>query len=455
MIASWFLLACTSAESGSPAADPGTRVVVVGAGTAGLTAARVLADAGVAVTVLEARDRIGGRTWTTSVGDARVDAGAAWLHGIDENPVADFLYAHDLDVVPDPEAWAVLHDAGVGSALGDSAWTSLDEAADGFEEALPALRDALGDTSVAAARARWIDDEGLDGQAARLARHAVDRWLVELSYAGPVDRVGLQSFGEEGELSGGDHVPVGGYGALVDALADGLDIRTSHPVTAIAHGADGVTLEAAGETFEATHAIVTVPVGVLRAGTLAFAPPLSEARQDALERLDTGNLEKVVLTFAERWWAGSMVYVDADGEGVFPEFHDLSDLAGAPVLVGLYAGGFARELQAGADDAEIVAAALAVLAEVHGTAVPDPVATLVTHWTRDPYARGSYVYLPPGATLDDIAALAEPEGERLLFAGDSTVPDAYGNVHAAVRSGLREARRLGVERPETAGWSDW
>jgi monoamine oxidase len=148
----------------------------------------------------------------------------------------------------------------------------------------------LGDTSVAAARARWIADEGLEGQAARLARHAIDRWLVELEYAGPVDRVGLRSFGEEGALTGGEHFPVGGYGGLVDALAEGLDIRTSHPVTAIAHGEDGVTLLAGGETFEATHAIVTVPVGVLRAGGIAFSPPLSEARRDALERLDTGNL---------------------------------------------------------------------------------------------------------------------------------------------------------------------
>lgn len=278
---------------------------------------------------------------------------------------------------------------------------------------------------------------------------------MELSYAGPVDRVGLGSFAEEGELDGGDHFPVGGYGGMIEALAEGLDIRLSHPVSAITHDEDGVSLEAGGETFEASHAIVTVPVGVLRAGTLAFSPPLSETRRDALDRLDTGNLEKVVLTFAERWWDGSVAYVDPDGEGVFPEFHDLTALAGAPVLVGLYAGGFAREVQAGMGDADIVAAALEVLAEVRGAAVPAPVATLVTHWTTDPYARGSYVYLPTGATLDDLAILAEPEGERLLFAGDSTVPEAYGNVHAAVLSGLREARRLGVGRPATDGWQAW
>jgi monoamine oxidase len=87
--------------------------------------------------------------------------------------------------------------------------------------------------------------------------------------------------------------------------------------------------------------------------------------------------------------------------------------------------------------------------------VPTPAATAVTRWTTDPYARGSYVYLPPGASPDDIDAVAAPVGERLLFAGEGTNRRYYGNVHAAVLSGLREARRLGIERFEVPGWESW
>jgi monoamine oxidase len=87
--------------------------------------------------------------------------------------------------------------------------------------------------------------------------------------------------------------------------------------------------------------------------------------------------------------------------------------------------------------------------------VPLPRSSAVTRWTTDPFALGSYVYLPPGASPEDLSTIAAPEGERLLFAGEGTVPAYYGNVHAAVMSGLREARRLGVNNIQTEGWEDW
>ena len=213
-------------------------------------------------------------------------------------------------------------------------------------------------------------------------------------------------------------------------------------------------MDAGDQTFVGTHALVTVPVGVLRAGAIAFTPPLPAAKTDALERLDTGNLEKVVLTWDERWWDGNIEFVDAAGAGVFPEFYDLTSVAGAPVLVGLYGGRFATSIQEEPSDAAIVEAALDVLAAVYGS-VPTPRATAVTRWTTDPYARGSYVFLPSGASPDDIDAVAAPVGERLLFAGEGTSREYYGNVHAAVLSGLREARRLGVERFDVPGWEGW
>lgn len=451
------LLGCTSDDKGDPGGgpDPDARVLVVGAGMAGLTVARVLHDAGVEVTVLEAKDRLGGRTWTTEVGAATVDLGAAWMHGVEGNPVADFADAHGLAWTADRTRWSTLYDAGSGATLGDPGWALMDEAYTGFEAALPGLKSALGDTTVAEARTRWLDDQGWSGRDRRLASHAIDQWMVELTYGSPVDQTGFAWFWDEPELAGGDQFPVGGYVGVVDALADGLDVRLERPVTAVRHGDDGVELDAGGETFTGTHVVVTVPVGVLRAGRIAFDPPLSAARQDALERLDMGNLEKVVLTWDQAWWSGSLEYVDADGAGVFPEFYDLSEGAGAPVLVGLYGGRFAREVQGAWTDEDIVAGALAVLEEAYGRSIPAPAATAVTRWTEDPYTGGSYVYLPPGASPEDITLLGTPEGERLLFAGEATDPRFYGNVHAAVMSGLREAHRLGVDTIDVPGWEGW
>ncbi|MFT4626228.1 MAG: polyamine oxidase [Myxococcota bacterium] len=450
------MAACSSLERGSPAADPDTRVLVIGAGAAGLTAAQVLHTAGVEVTVLEARHRIGGRVWTADVGAATVDLGGAWLHGTRGNPTADFFDANGLDYVPDRTRWTVLFDEAADQALGDPGWEVMEDAYRDFPRAAPGLRSRLGaGADLADARAQWISDEGLTGQAARLATHAIDQWLVELSYAGPVDEVGLATFWREGELAGGDQFPIGGYGRWITALADDLDIVLDHPVSAVDWRGDEVVVQAGGERFVGTHVIVTVPVGVLQAGVIDFEPDLPRRKRTAVDRMDRGNLEKVVLVWDEPWWSGSIEFVDATGSGRFPEFYDMSELAGAPTLVGLYGGRFAREVQATWSDEAIVAGALEVLATTHGRELPAPSHTAVTHWTTDPFSGGSYLFLPPGATFDDIDALAEPAGPRLMFAGEATDRRHYGNVHAAVMSGLREAHRLGVKRIAVPGWEDW
>jgi polyamine oxidase len=437
-----------------PAPGRGTDgpVIVVGAGMAGLAAARALHDAGRDVIVLEARDRIGGRTVTAPVGGARVDLGASWVHGPRQNPLVDFAATEGLEVVPDRLPWSHVWDQATEE---EARWGAMEDAADRFPRALPRLRGALGDdASVADGRDRWLDDERLTGRDRRFAAFAIDQWLVELTYGSPVDRQSLRWFWEEdGELPGGDHFPVGGYGAWAEALAEDLDLRLSSPVDRVAARDGGVEVAAGGEVFAGSHAIVTVPLGVLQRGAIAFEPPLPPRKQEAIERLEMANLEKVALVWDERWWRGGITFVDRDGDGTFPEFYDMTDLAGRPTLVGLYGGRFARRVQEGWSDAEIVAGALATLREsAPGVAIPAPVATAVTHWTTDPLAGGSYVFLPVGATRDDIEALAAPAGP-VRFAGEATWWLHYGTVHGAVLSGIREARRI-AGAPVTPGFRD-
>ena len=144
-----------------------------------------------------------------------------------------------------------------------------------------------------------------------------------------------------------------------------------------------------------------------------------------------------------------LVAVQARLTGVDPFLEEAAMDLGAPPLKAFWLVMVPYLLPA------IVSGALSTLEAGFGRTIPAPAATAVTHWTRDPYAGGSYTFLPVGASRDDVEALAQPEGDRLLFAGEGTYWRYYGNVHAAVLSGLREAERLGVGTPATAGLEAW
>ena len=222
-------------------------------------------------------------------------------------------------------------------------------------------------------------------------------------------------------------------------------------------GDDGVEVfTAAGQTWSGSHVVVTVPVGVLKSGAIEFEPPLPEEKTAAIERLDMGNVERVVVRFEERWWSpGDLLFVSAAQDGRFPFVVDFTADTGVPTLVAFYGGRYARALQATQGDEEIVADLVGLLEQVHGGPAPSPIAHTVTHWSTDPYSLGSYSYVPVGASDEDFGLLAEPVGERLLFAGEATSFDHHQTVHGAMFTGLREARRLGVTQVRVPGLEGW
>jgi polyamine oxidase len=270
-------------------------VVVIGAGMAGLAAARQLADAGVNVTVLEARERIGGRMWTDTSLGMPIDLGAAWIHGTKGNPLVALANQAGAATVETDWDDVVVFDAG-----GEVDAAAVDGAADAWERAQHDV-DGLTDDAAPAASVQSALAEVTDlGDPLIAWNVATD---ISAEYAADPDELSLKWFGTEGQFDGPDLILPQGYDRLARHLADGLTIRRGTAVSHIADDGSGVRLDTSRGVVTADRVIVTVPLGVLKAGTITFDPPLSAAKRAAIARLGFGVLDKVVLAFDEPFWA--------------------------------------------------------------------------------------------------------------------------------------------------------
>jgi polyamine oxidase len=446
--------------------DP-TRVIVVGAGFAGLAAANALRNAGVEVVVLEARNRIGGRAHTQRLGDAYTDLGCYWIHEPIGNPMTRYAQQAGVeqtsaDIELDLPTFRVFDQVrGENVALTDfgAAFVRGTE----FGERLGEYAARLGpDSSIRDGAVAYLDDSNLQGDDRRYAEFAI-RVVAEqtdnafwhsislpasAAYEAPYDGVGQ-----------GD-TPVGGYRRIVEALAAGADVRLRHDVRAIERTRSGVRIEATRfgpdgprrTTLRGSHVIVTVPVGVLKRGSIRFLGGLPARKRSAIRNIGFGRFEKVSMLFADPFWQeGGKTHILNIGDRPPVEFSvtlDHQKLSGFPALTAIAAGRYARTIQS-LDDRERTAAILAILDRIFGRRVPRPVAVAVSDWRNDPYARGSYSYIHRGRTTDDLAALAEPVGGRVLFAGEASSSERFGYSDGALSTGIREAKRL-LRRPAVA-----
>ncbi|GAA1080136.1 flavin monoamine oxidase family protein [Tsukamurella spumae] len=423
--------------------------IVVGAGIAGITTARLLQHAGRRVVVLEARDRIGGRILTDRTAGFCVDRGASWIHGLTGNPLTDIVAGLGIDTLEftvgsfQPGGRPIANydeEAHVLSPEATRAWTA--EVAEADARVVSTVTAAGPQETYEQVTARAVADLGWDG--ARASRvGAFYRHRTEEQCGAHITEVAASGLDEDA-IDGDEVIFPGGYDELPRILAEGLDIRLGTPVTSIEWSADGVRVGTAEGSFRAAHAVVTVSLGVLKAGAIDIRPPLPDPVAGAIDRLGMGVFNKVFLEFPHRFWPDDVYAVRQLGAPSFPwhTWYDISAISGRPMLLTFAGGRWGREIETMSDSA-VTESAVAPLRRLYPDSVPDPVNSWVTRWGSDQYARGSYSYVATGSTYADHDVIATPIGGGALhLAGEATWGAEPATVHSALLSGHRAAERI-------------
>ena len=414
----------------------GKTVLIIGAGIAGLAAAKKLKDKGFTVIVLESQEKIGGRLRTDRRLGIAFDEGASWIHGPNGNPITKLASQAGANTyLTDDDNLAVFDNNGTAYSE-----TFLDSQYTEFENALNAVLGA----GTKRQSFQTIFNSLYPTQANnRLWKYMLSAYL-EFDTGGDISKLSSKYFYDDEAFPGKDVIVTNGYDKVANLLGQGLDIRLNSRVTEINYNATKSLVKVNENSIEADYVIVSVPLGVLKNNSISFQPSLPASKLSAIQNIQMGNVNKFLFIWDTPFWDTNIQYIGYTPEtkGKFNYLMNMKKFL--PTINGLmtFAYGDYATVTETMTDAQIKNEVMAQLKTIYGNSIPNPTNMLRTKWGQNINTFGAYSFATNGTTSADFETMAIEINNKLFFAGEHTERDYRASVHGAYLSGIREADKI-------------
>lgn len=432
LLASSYLTNACQAENGiNPTAKT---VVVIGAGIAGLAAAKKLQEAGFKVRVLEAQDKVGGRLRTNRSLGLPFDEGASWIHGIDGNPITALAQEAGMTTFQTLDDSMKSYD--IGGIIRKT--STYDSAEDDFYNILGSMMKKGSNTQ----SFEQVFNQLYPGKTNdRLWKFFLSTYLT--FDTGDLDKLSSTLYYEGEEYGGVEKIATNGYDTVATYLAKNLSISLNQRVSAIDYSGATINITHNNTVTPADFVIVTVPLGVLKNNKIVFTPNLPSAKQTAIQKIGMNCVNKFLLTWETAFW-DDVQYISYTPEmrDKFNYFVNLNKfLPSVNALMTFAYADYGRATET-MTDAQVTSEIMAHLRDMYRTSIPAPAHLLRTRWSTNENSFGAYSYTAVGTEMRHFEDLAEEIDNKLFFGGEHTEVDYFSTAHGAYLSGIREADKI-------------
>ncbi|TNF65289.1 MAG: FAD-binding protein [Gammaproteobacteria bacterium] len=432
-------------------------VIVIGAGISGLGAANELKQKGINSLILEARDRIGGRIHTINPWGASLDLGASWIHGIENNPIAEIAKKYnirtvetdfdDSDYLKSRRLFAVYDTC--GRRLSQNEVDELLAQTLAFDQFLSQTRNEYAHLSLRAVFDIYCHENQIQEEHYQKLYYFLGN-MYACEYGDDLSLLSnaVQLPYERSDVDGANVIFTDGYNQVIKRLAQGLSIRFNQQVKSVNYKKDDmIEIKTKDKQYFCRYLISSLPLGVLKAGDVEFSPDLPSEKVEAISSLKMGAYNKMYLYFDRVFW-------DKDSEwlGYIPQMHEVGKTLDfmnyykyvhQPILL-IFSGASLAKILETWSDREVVDYMMQKLKIMYGDKVVAPTSYIRTNWVSDPFSYGSFSCLPVGISHHMYQALSAPIENRIFFVGEATSSTDPSTVHGAYTSGVNAANQVAL-----------